>query len=202
LRVLFDYSSVEALRDDWMASFPGMIGQVISAAVPGAGAVLTDDGLRSMARELFVMIPAWFGVFCVIFAWAADRLIRLLFVWLSCPSVFTDEDADVSVPASFAAVYGGVFLLYLLSVSGTLPHAVLRTLLLIMGLPCAAVGVRRISERLADRLFYLSREKFFIGVLLFAAFTILGAFPFLLTTSVVGAVSILLRYFRTKKKEP
>ena len=197
-RIGLDCGSFTGLRDAFMSEVPPIIGSAVTTAVPGAESVLADSDLYNLARQIFVMLPSFFGVFCVVFAWACDRIIRLLFVWLSCQDIFIDTDEDVSTPFSYAAVYAVVFLATVLTPASVFPmaRAMFQSVLLVMGLPCAAVGVRRMSEGLSERLFYMTREKFFIGMLLFVGFAALGAFPFLLVTSAVGAVSIIRRRFR------
>ena len=105
------------------------------------------------------------------------------------------------MPLRFAAVYAAVFLLTLFTPAALFPtaRAAFQTGLLIMGLPCAAVGVRRIQERMADSLFYMTSEKFFIGMLLFVIFASLGAYRFLLLTSAVGTVSVIRRSLRKNR---
>ena len=198
VRIGLDCGSFPGMRDAFMSEVPAMLGKALSAAVPGSEAVLADSDLYNLARQIFVMLPSFFGVFCVVFAWASDRIIRRLFTWLGCPDIFIDEDEDVSTPFSYAAVYAVVFLMTVFTPGSVFPMArvMFQSVLLVMGLPCAAVGVRRMSERLSERLFYMTREKFFIGMLLLVAFAALGAFPFLLVTSAVGTVSIIKRRFR------
>ena len=208
VRIGLDFGSPEGLRDAFMTEVPEMLGTAFRAAVPGEGsaegsgaALLTSLSLYGTARSVFVMLPAWFGVFCVTFAWLCDRIVRRLFAWLSCPSVFTDEDADVSMPVSFAGVYAVFFILTLLTPSSLFPLArvMFQSVVLVMGLPCAAVGVRRIGEKLSDSLFYMTREKLFVGMLLFVLFAAVGAYPFLLVTSAVGTVSVIRRWAGTRK---
>ncbi|MBE6726400.1 MAG: hypothetical protein E7576_14610 [Ruminococcaceae bacterium] len=208
VRIGVDFGSLEGLRDAFMTSVPDMIGTIFRSAVPsssetGAAAMLTSLSLYESARSLFVMLPAYFGAFCVIFAWVCDRIVRRLFSWLNCSSVFTDEGADVSMPVSFAAVYAVLFVLTLLTPGSVFPLArvMFQSVLIVMALPCAAVGVRRIGERLSDSLFYMTREKLFIGMLLFVLFAAVGAYPFLLITSAVGTVSVLRRWAGSRKKD-
>ena len=203
VRIGVDFGSPENLRDAFMTAVPEMIGTAYGAAfggtvsVPEAGAASAPAfvSLYETARSVFIMLPAYFGVFCVAHAWVCDRIIRRLFAWLNCASIFTDEDAEVSVPVRFAAVYAVFFGLTLLTPGSVFPMArvMFRSVLLVMALPCAAVGVRRIGERLSDSLFYMMREKFFTGMLLFVLFAAVGAYPFLLITSAVGMISVLRR---------
>ena len=202
VRIGVDFGSAEALRDAFMTSVPDMIGAAYGAAYgpaaaseTGAAAMLASISFYETARSVFIMLPAYFGVFCVVHAWICDRIIRKLFAWLNCASVFTDEDAEVSMPVRFAAVYAVFFALTLLTPASVFPMArvMFQSVLLVMGLPCAAVGVRRIGERLSDSLFYMMREKLFTGMLLFVLFAAVGAYPFLLITSAVGMISVLRR---------
>ena len=208
VRIGVDFGSPEALRDAFMTAVPDMIGTIFRTAVSapassetGAAAMLTSLSLYESARSLFVMLPAYFGAFCVVLAWGSDRIVRRLFAWLNCSSVFTDEGADVSMPVSFAGVYAALFVLTLLTPASVFPMArvMLQSALIVMALPCAAVGVRRIGERLSDSLFYMTREKLFVGMLLFVLFAAVGAYPFLLITSAVGTVSVLRRWFAARR---
>jgi hypothetical protein len=99
------------------------------------------------------------------------------------------------MPVRFAAVYCVFLILSLLTPGSVFPMArcMLQSVVLVMGLPCAAVGVRRIGERLSDSLFYMTREKLFTAMLLFVLFAAVGAYPFLLITSAVGMISVLRR---------
>ena len=199
-RIGLDFGSVEAFRDWFFSVFSPLFSRVLMTSAADAGWVPDESQLYALTRSLFVMLPAYFGVFCVVFAWVSDRIVRRLFVWLNCVSVFTDEDADVTLPFRYAAVYAVVFLLTLFTPSSVFPMArtMFQSALLIMGLPCAAVGVRRIQERMAENLFYMTREKFFVGVLLVVAFAALGACGFLLLTSAGGTSSVSRRHFRKK----
>lgn len=208
VRIGVDFGSPEALRDAFMTAVPDMIGTIFRSAVSmpassenGAAAMLASISLYESARSLFVMLPAYFGAFCVILAWGSDRIVRRLFAWLGCSSVFTDEDADVSMPVSFAGVYAVLFVLTLLTPGSVFPMArvMFQSVVIVMALPCAAVGVRRIGERLSDSLFYMTREKLFIGMLLFVLFAAVGAYPFLLITSAVGTVSVIRRWFGARR---
>ncbi len=203
VRIGLDFGSPENLRDAFMTAVPDMIGAALlgpaggmqAASGEGAAAMLTSLSLYDTARSLFIMLPAYFGMFCVVLAWACDRIIRLLFAWLNCADVFTDEGAEVSMPVRFAAVYAAFLILSILTPGSVFPMArcMLQSVVLVMGLPCAAVGVRRIGERLSDSLFYMTREKLFTAMLLFVLFAAVGAYPFLLITSAVGMISVLRR---------
>ena len=199
-RVGLDFGSVEAFRNWFFNIFTPLFSRMYASSAADPGWIPDETALYSLIRSIFVMLPAWFGMFCVLFSWACDRIVRRLFVWLNCVSVFTDEDADVTLPFRYAAVYAVVFLLTLLTPSAMFPMArtMFQSALLVLGLPCAAVGIRRIQERMSENLFYMTREKFFIGMLLFVAFAALGAFAFLLVTSAVGTVSVIRRHFREK----
>ena len=197
-RVSLDFGSYTALVDAYMEAVPAMIGRWYSAVFAAADIAIAESSLNEMARELFVMLPAYFGMFCVIFAWAADCLIRRMFTILGCASIFTDESAGTTMPFIYAAVYAGVLLLTLFTPSSSmpLPHVMFKSVLLVMALPCSAVGVRKISDYLEDRLFYLTRERLLTGLLLFLTFSILGMFPFILLTSAIGAISIIKARFK------
>ena len=203
VRIGLDFGSPENLRDAFMTAVPDMIGSLLlgpaggmqAVSEEGAAAMLASLSLYDTARSLFIMLPAYFGVFCVVLAWACDRIIRRLFVWLNCADIFTDEEAEVSMPVRFAAVYCVFLVLSLLTPGGVFPMAqyMFRSVVLVMGLPCAAVGVRRIGERLSDSLFYMTRERLFTAMLLCVLFAAVGAYPFLIITSAVGMVSVLRR---------
>ena len=200
-RAALDYGSLSALAEDYMNVMPAAISRAYTALTAGSEALVPDESVtRSMARELFVMLPAFFGVLCVVLAWAADRLIRRMFVLIGCPEIFTDERAGVTMPFSYAAVYAVVFVSALFIPSEAFPFlsALFRSVLLIMALPCAAVGVKGISEWLEDRLFYMTREKVLAAMLLFVAFVTLRAYPFLLVTSAVGAWRVIRLSFPKK----
>ena len=200
-RVAVDFGSFAALTETYMKEIPALIATVYSALL-GGGETFDASLFREMARDLFVMTPAYFGMICVGFAWFADLMIRRMFTVLGCEAVFTDEDGGVTLPPVYAAIYAGVFVLTLLTPSETAPllHAMFKSALLVMALPCSAVGVRGISERLEEKLFYVTREKLLAFLLLFVLFSVLGAFPFMLLTSVWGAVFVLRRRFHQEKK--
>ena len=201
-RIGVDFGSLAGLRDGFMTSVPPILGSLVAAAVPGAEGVLTASDLYEPARSLFVMLPSYFGVFCVVFAWVCDLIVKKLFAWLNCTYAFNDGDEEVTLPFSWAAVYACVFLLTVFTPSSVFPMArtMFQSVLLVMGLPCAAVGVRRVEERLSDSLFYMTREKLFVGMLLFVVFAAVGAFPFLLLTSAVGTVSVIRRKLKEGKQ--
>ena len=204
VRIGFDYGSFSAFADAYMVSTPAAIARVYETLVARAGAVSMQPDitvLRSMAREAIMLAPAFFGILCVLIAWTADRLIRRMFALIGCPEVFTDEHAGVTMPFSYAAVYAAIFVPTLFTPASDFPllHAILVNALLILALPCAAVGVRGIADWLEDRLFYMTRERALAAILLFVAFVTLRAYPFLLVTSAVGAYSVIKAHWKEKR---
>ena len=194
------YPGFDAFVEDYLRQIPALFAAAANG-MAAEGAVTGD--WDAMARDLFVMLPAFFGAACVVLAWTADRCARLMFRLFGCEDVFTRENEGVTMPASYAAVYAGVFLVTLLTPSEEYPrlYAMFRSVLLVMALPCAAVGVRGLSERLADRLFYVTRERLLTVFLMAVAFAALGAMPFLMLTSAVGAVSVMRKALRERQNK-
>lgn len=204
VRIGFDYGSFSAFADAYMDAGSAAIAQIYVTLAERAGAAAVQPDLtvlREMAREAIMMAPAFFGILCVLLAWTADRLIRRMFALIGCPEVFTDEHAGVTMPFSYAAVYAAVFVPALFTPSSVFPllHAILVNALLILALPCAAVGVRGIADWLEERLFYMTRERALAAILLVVAFVTLRAYPFLLVTSAVGAYTVIRNYWKGKR---
>ncbi len=204
VRIALDYGSFSGFAAAYMEAAPAAIARVYESLVARAGAVAIQPDpvvLRSMAREAIMLAPAGFGIICVAIAWTADRLIRRMFTLIGCPEVFTDEHAGVTMPFSYAAVYALIFIPALFTPASVFPflHAALVNALLILALPCAAVGIRGITDWLEERLFYMTRERALAAILLFVAFVTLRAYPFLLVTSAIGAYSVIKSHYKRKR---
>ncbi len=116
-----DFGSVEAFRSWFFDTFTPMFSRLYASSAVDPEWVPDETAVYSVTRSLFVMLPSLFGMFCVVFSWACDRIVRRLFVWLNCASVFIDVNADVTLPFRYAAVYAVVFLLTLLTPSSMFP---------------------------------------------------------------------------------
>lgn len=180
----------------YMQEIPELIGQIYSSYMGTANmtsAELPSFYLEKMARELLVMCPAYLGMLSIAFAWFVDFITCTAFRILDCEDVFIEITHRITLPFSYALVYAVVFVLSLLTSAKYNPmlYVMLRSVLYVMLLPCAAVGVSVIMQRLEDRLYYMTREKLLAFIIIVLALAFFGIFPFLLITSALGACVVI-----------
>ncbi|MBQ4354980.1 MAG: hypothetical protein IJC71_08815 [Clostridia bacterium] len=204
------FDTFDAFAQAYMEVLPAKIGEVYSAFLGAAGTPLTGEltipafYLEAMARELFVMLPAYLGVFAIVLAWLVDFLAVLSFRILDCEDVFIEITQKITMPFSYAVVYAGIFVLTMLTSAEYNPllYVMLRSVQYVMLLPCAAVGVRGLMQILEDKFYYFTREKLLAAIVLLFAFAFLGIMPFLLVTSAVGAAVVIRKKWIKPDKTP
>lgn len=192
------FDSFSAFTEAYMTEIPVLIGQIYNAYISTAAGGVTAASelsqiptfyLEKMARDLLMMCPAYLGVLSIALAWFMDFLSSTAFRILDCEDVFIEITHRITLPFSYAVVYAGVFVLSLLTSPQYNPmlYVMLRSVLYVMLLPCAAVGIAGLMRILEDKLYYLTREKLLAAMILIFAFTFLGVSAFLLITSAAGA---------------
>lgn len=191
-----NFGSLSDFTDAFMTEIPALIGQAYSSYVGVTAEEITEIPafyLTKMARDLLVMCPAYLGVLSIALAWFMDFLACAAFRLLDCEDVFIEITNKITLPFSYAVIYAAVFLLSLLTSAEYNPmlYVMLKSVMYVMLLPCAAVGVSRIMRVLEDKLYYLTREKLLAGIILVFAFMFFGISPFLLAASAVGAVAVI-----------
>jgi len=148
-------------------------------------------------------IPALLGWVSMGIAAFCDGCIRLLFRVLDCGAYFTpEEDRGITMPRSFAVLYG-IFLFLVMSTSSVSnPHLyrILANCHFVFALPCAYVGlsagVSRIRDRWAEASFYHHAPSHSpVPAVLVSVFMILFfGFPTAFTlTATAGAALVVLK---------
>lgn len=187
-----NYENFSEFTEAYMSEVPMLIGRLYSSYVNNVAGGATEIPafyLDKMARELFVMCPAYLGVLSILLAWFTDYLACSAFKILDCEDVFIEITNKITLPFSYAVVYSSVLVMSFFTSSEYNPmlFVMLKSVLYVMLLPCAAVGVRGLMHSLEDKLYYLTREKVLAAMILVFAFAFLGISLFLLATSAIGA---------------
>ena len=198
------FGSFERFTERYMEDVPAYLGEAYAsfyaAGTPASMGNPTPEivaapaeSLRSAARELFVMLPAYLGILSTALAWLTDALCRTAFRLLGCEDCFLDGSKKITMPRRFAVIYAAALTLALFTPQTAYPmlYALFRSVLTVMILPCAAVGVGGAAEGLEERLYNGAQEKLIAGLLLFFAFCLLGAGTFLLIASLYGVYSVV-----------
>lgn len=193
------FGSFERFTERYMTDVPAYISEAYAAFAAQAAnpspeiVVLPDESVRAAAREFFVMLPAYLGVLSTAMAWLTDFLCRSAFRLLGCEECFLDNSRRITMPRRFAVIYAAALFLTLFTSSAEFPlmYALFRSVLTVMILPCAVIGVEGAAEGLEERLYYMTREKLLTAILLFLAFTILGAGLFVVIASIFGAYYVI-----------
>lgn len=201
------FDSIPSFTQAYMTEISSLIGQLYSAYVGSTTVGLASEVsmlpqfyLEKMARDLFVMCPAYLGILSIVLAWLTDFLSATAFRLLDCEDVFIEITHRITMPFSYAVVYAGVFMLSLLTSAEYNPmlYVMLRSVLDVMLLPCAAVGIAGILRILEDKFYYLTREKLLAALVMFFALFMMGISVFLLLTSAVGAASVIIAGLKKK----
>jgi len=169
----------------------------------GGGAVLLPEAMDPLLYQLVLAIPALLGWVSMGIAAFCDGCIRLLFRVLDCGAYFTpEEDRGITMPRSFAVLYG-IFLFLVMSTSSVSnPHLyrILANCHFVFALPCAYVGlsagVSRIRDRWAEASFYHHAPSHSpVPAVLVSVFMILFfGFPTAFTlTATAGAALVVLK---------
>lgn len=196
------FDSFALFTETYMTEIPALIGQIYNAYISSAtGGITAASGasqiptfyLEKMARDFLMMCPAYLGMLSIAMAWFTDFLSSTAFRILDCEDVFIEITHRITMPFSYAVVYAGVFVLSLLTSAEYNPmlYVMLRSVMDVMLLPCAAVGIAGLMRILEDKLYYLTREKLLAAIILIFAFAFLGMSTFLLVTSAVGAAIVI-----------
>lgn len=191
------FESFSEFGEVYMSEVPKLVGEVYSAQIERSMAYTTaslsyqipEVYLQETARDIIVMCPAYIGMVSIALAWLVEFLTQTAFRVLDCEDYFIDLTRRITMPFSYAVVYAGVFVLSLMTSAEYNPmlYAMLKSVLYVMLLPCAAVGISGLMRSLEDKLYYFTREKLLAAIILVFALAFLGVFPFLLIVSAVGA---------------
>lgn len=166
-----------------------------------AGMTVPETDLVTGCRQLLMMVPAYTVVLAIVLSGITDFLMRTLFRVLECGGIFIVTDGSITMPVSYAVVYGISFLLTWMTPAEQYPflHILLNSVTCAMILPCAAVGLDGVKRNLEEKLYYVTSERLLTVIILAVVFGVLGLSGFLMLASVFGTYYVIRN--RLKREE-
>lgn len=183
------FGGFDSFADWYMEYVPLRMGEVYM----NAGMTVPETELAYGCRQLLMMVPAYTAVLAITLAWITEFLMHTLFRVLDCEEVFIETSEQITMPVSYAVVYGVVFLLSWLTPAQSHPflHILLESITCAMILPCAAIGLDGVKRALEEKLYYMTSEKLLTVMILAVAFGVLGAGGFVVISSLCGTYYVI-----------
>lgn len=191
------FGGFEPFFDWYMTALP----DAMSRAYTQSGMTVPHTDLITGCRQLLLMVPSYTAAAAIVLAWITEFLMQTLFRVLDCEEIFLETSGKITMPVSYAVVYGLAFLLTCLTPSENYPflHMVLNSITCAMILPCAAVGLNGVRRNLEEKLYYMTSEKLLTALILAVAFGVLGINGFIMISSVCGTYYVIRN--RLKREE-
>lgn len=182
----------DSFTDAFMEKMPELLEKICSKL---GYTTLHEVYYKQFARSIIVKVPAIIGVISVVMAFATDYLTSLAFRILGCENVFIEITKKITMPLSYAVIYTAVFFMTVFTSYKYNPliYEMLSGVMLVMMLPCAAIGFSGFARKMEERL-YVSCEKVFTVFIIAAAAAVIGISGCITVASVMGA------YFVIKEK--
>ena len=185
-------------------AFVGLCMDELSALLGKAyGLAPAESYVRTAARSLLVMTPAYTVVLATAFAWFTELLAKSMFRLLACTDLFIGITHRITMPLPFAVLYVSAFLLTVMTAPEQAPlfYTLLNSVTVSMMLPCAAVGMSLILRKLRVRMYYASRKRALTAMLMLMAFAALGIINAATVLSVAGAYFVIADFLKKRRKQ-
>ena len=185
-----EFGTFDAFADSYMENMPELLRDIL---VRFGYRALSEQSWDEIARMIIVKLPAMIGLVSMIIAFLTDHLTSLLFRVLDCENVFIEITSEITMPLSYAVVYGVAFFLTLFTSYRYNPliYEILSGIVLVMMLPCALVGVSEFARGVQDMLSCVSRERFLTVTVIVITVCALGISNSIMILSVMGVYFVI-----------